>query len=309
MANDEFCKKCEQEFQQGQRKAGDRKAPLYGWPQPDCPLEKPLCWEHWAPDGERVNSYQQYVVKNKYRLQQAHLEYVIFDPSYPPGTEKELKLDGANLEEANLHWVNLKGANLRQANLSKVELHFTNLNDIDWQRYTPWVMLRDGFRRRDNRLPITRWDSICGIDTAKIDSVTRREIKDIAYIEDFRSRHKFLAWLWRWSCFYGQRIWLWALWCFVVAMVFGGIYSSGGLVALSTSDMQSLVCGNPITTELPSWLTPYYFSVVTFTTLGFGDIRPLNWLGELVVVFEVIAGYIALGLLISILANKVARRA
>ena len=51
-----------------------------------------------------------------------------------------------------------------------------------------------------------------------------------------------------------------------------------------------------------------YYSIVTFTTLGFGDIVPLtNW-ARLAVGAEVFAGYIMLGGLISIFANKLARR-
>ena len=57
-----------------------------------------------------------------------------------------------------------------------------------------------------------------------------------------------------------------------------------------------------------SWLTPFYYSIVTYTTLGFGDITPKHWLGEIIVISEVIMGYVTLGLLLSILANKVARR-
>jgi hypothetical protein len=56
-------------------------------------------------------------------------------------------------------------------------------------------------------------------------------------------------------------------------------------------------------------LSPFYFSVVTYTTLGFGDITPAGWQGELLVILEVILGYTTLGLLLSILANRVARRA
>jgi len=52
-----------------------------------------------------------------------------------------------------------------------------------------------------------------------------------------------------------------------------------------------------------------YYSLVTFTTLGFGDIVPLtNW-ARVVVGLEVLVGYIMLGGLISIFANKLARRA
>ena len=55
--------------------------------------------------------------------------------------------------------------------------------------------------------------------------------------------------------------------------------------------------------------TPFYYSIVTYTTLGFGDVTPGHWLGEVIVTLEVIAGYLTLGLLVSILANTVARRA
>ena len=57
------------------------------------------------------------------------------------------------------------------------------------------------------------------------------------------------------------------------------------------------------------WFTPFYYSIVTYTTLGFGDVTPKTGLGQSFVVFEVILGYVTLGLLVSILANKVARRA
>jgi hypothetical protein len=51
------------------------------------------------------------------------------------------------------------------------------------------------------------------------------------------------------------------------------------------------------------------YSVVTFTTLGFGDIKPATVEGSFWVMIEVLLGYVMLGGLISILANKVARRA
>jgi hypothetical protein len=60
----------------------------------------------------------------------------------------------------------------------------------------------------------------------------------------------------------------------------------------------------------PEWpgLSFIYYSIVTFTTLGFGDIYPKpGWL-QFWVALEVILGYIMLGGLISILANKLARR-
>ena len=56
--------------------------------------------------------------------------------------------------------------------------------------------------------------------------------------------------------------------------------------------------------ETATWYTPIYFSVVTFSTLGFGDVTPCRLLGEILVTVEVILGYVLLGGLISIFAMK-----
>jgi hypothetical protein len=61
-------------------------------------------------------------------------------------------------------------------------------------------------------------------------------------------------------------------------------------------------------TSPPNVFTPFYYSIVTFTTLGFGDVTPTNFWGEFWVTLEVILGYVMLGGLISIFANKIARR-
>jgi hypothetical protein len=57
-----------------------------------------------------------------------------------------------------------------------------------------------------------------------------------------------------------------------------------------------------------TWFTPYYFSIVTYTTLGFGDVRPATLAGEIILSSEVILGYTTLGLLLSVLAQSIARR-
>ena len=62
------------------------------------------------------------------------------------------------------------------------------------------------------------------------------------------------------------------------------------------------------TNSANSWFTPYYFSIVTYTTLGFGDVRPTTLVGEIIVASEVILGYTTLGLLLSVLAQSIARR-
>jgi hypothetical protein len=56
-------------------------------------------------------------------------------------------------------------------------------------------------------------------------------------------------------------------------------------------------------------LSPIYFSVVTLTSLGFGDVVPTSILGQAAVIVQVSCGYMMLGGLMSIFANKMARRA
>lgn len=58
----------------------------------------------------------------------------------------------------------------------------------------------------------------------------------------------------------------------------------------------------------PGFKSYLYYSMVTLTTLGFGDIIPLTNKARLVVGTEVGVGYLMLGGLISIFANKLARR-
>jgi len=86
-------------------------------------------------------------------------------------------------------------------------------------------------------------------------------------------------------------------------MVFGTVYTIAG-----TPGIAWFTFGKNGADYSP--FAPFYYSIVTFTTLGFGDVTPkiVNGWTPLIVVFEVILGYIMLGGLISILANKIARR-
>ncbi len=59
--------------------------------------------------------------------------------------------------------------------------------------------------------------------------------------------------------------------------------------------------------EVKSLLDCLYFSLVTFVTLGFGDIWPATWLPKIIVGFEVVFGYVFLGLLVTLIARKMGR--
>ncbi|PSW73715.1 hypothetical protein C9J41_10945 [Photobacterium sp. GB-50] len=54
-----------------------------------------------------------------------------------------------------------------------------------------------------------------------------------------------------------------------------------------------------------SFLTAFYYSVVTFTTLGYGEITPLTDFTRIIVIIEVLLGYITLGSFVFLIGHKV----
>lgn len=107
--------------------------------------------------------------------------------------------------------------------------------------------------------------------------------------------------IWEITSHCGRSIGLWTFWAGLMAIGFAVIYrcflsDSIGFNVEKLKDVK------------PGFKSYLYYSMVTLTTLGFGDIIPLNNKARLVVGTEVGVGYLMLGGLISIFANKLARR-
>jgi len=83
-----------------------------------------------------------------------------------------------------------------------------------------------------------------------------------------------------------QKLLYYLLTLFFLIGYFAVVYKSFGIVDSSTGD-----------TIKPNWLNSLYFSVVTWTTLGYGDFRPTEDM-KIWVMVEAIMGYIFMGLLI-----------
>ena len=153
------------------------------------------------------------------------------------------------------------------------------------------------------------------LDSQQVDEAAnpffKRYVADQQFIRAFNQANPVLAGLWRWSSDYGRSLGLWALWSVFFAILFTFAYM-------------------PFPEWLPSWIQDwaprfhqttgfysgrtltfsdcFYFSVVTFTTLGFGDVVADNAPARFLVALEVIFGYVMLGGLISIFSNKLASR-
>ena len=85
----------------------------------------------------------------------------------------------------------------------------------------------------------------------------------------------------------------------------GRIMSSFFILAISFAIAYSLwpsfVMVNNVVGDIRGFVHALYFSVVTMTTLGFGDIaaNPDSWFGQVVLMVQVILGYVHLGALVT----------
>ena len=59
---------------------------------------------------------------------------------------------------------------------------------------------------------------------------------------------------------------------------------------------------------LRTMLSPLYYSIVTLTSLGYGDIVPASGPAQMIAILEAMTGYVMLGGLLSIFSTKIARR-
>jgi len=198
-------------------------------------------------------------------------------------------LIGADLTKASCYGASFKRAKLMGVNLTGTYLSNVNLNDC---RLSGAVYQRANM---DGKCKGIRVASSYG------NSLFKRDAQDQDYIDTLREkvseswwkRKIFRAWGW---IDYGRSLGRVALAALSISAIFGGVYTlfPDMLEYRHWADW---------------WFSPFYYSFVTYTTLGFGDITPITKEGMILVTIEVILGYITLGLLVSILANKVARRA
>lgn len=212
------------------------------------------------------------------------------------GTDfSESRMVGANLKQALLDSSVLSLADVTNTNLTHADLSQADLTSL---KYGSWHSMRGHFY------------GIRGLDSCFGNALFVRDAKDQDYLDTLENdiletesnvhRAWKRSWFKVWSVFdYGRSLVKAGLLGLSIVTFFSLIYSLD--IALGWGLIEY-----PVRAE--GWLSPWYFSVVTYTTLGFGDITPRSSLGQAVVIVEVVLGYLTLGLLLSILANKVARR-
>tara|TARA_B110000971_G_C19993572_1_gene493137 strand:+ start:708 stop:1799 length:1092 start_codon:yes stop_codon:yes gene_type:complete len=193
-------------------------------------------------------------------------------------------LDGANFSEADLRQANVSNAHIGSANFEHCDLSGV-LYEESWSK-------SDYAKFRRAR-----------IENSYGSPVFKRYVQDQDFLGEYQDKHPMLFNFWYYTSRCGRSMSLWILLSFVIALLFGVAYAN----YFSWGWLPNL--GGQIEAIESTAFTPYYFSFVTFTTLGFGDITPKGSLvGEIWVTVEVMLGYLMLGGLISIFSSKIAQR-
>lgn len=203
---------------------------------------------------------------------------------------------GIDLRSANLTGVNLTGADLESARVSSVTYDQNILSrTIGKTRLAP----RQIWENMDDLV----LDTTCrcrGVNASSCYGNQRFRIflDDQAYLEELMESRAGRLILFVWWVFSncGRSVMRWACWSVLFALIFAFVYWQMGTQHFHTSNLPF------------SFATMVYYSVVTFTTLGFGDVAPRTECAALLITTEVVIGYIMLGGLISIFSNKLARR-
>ncbi len=228
-------------------------------------------------------------------------------------------LNQCQLVRANLSYQDLQGVDLHAATLSQADLSYSDLRNADLKHAVldhanlSHTKLSGAFVQGAN-LKAANFDNAqveglhydrkgiyrgIRVATCYGSSRFRRFSQDQDFIEEFREAHPIYYGFWLALTDCGRSMLRAVLWSTGFALLFGVVFYLLGESAFDISNKATLPWG---------LFTMIYYSVVTFTTLGFGDITPMTPIAATVVMIEVVVGYVMLGILISILADKVARR-
>lgn len=187
-------------------------------------------------------------------------------------------LDGAHFDQCDLREADLSEATVRGASFAGADLRASRMRHLEGYRSAGWV----------------------GADVRDVDWsggwLLRRHVLDENFLDEFKRQgpaYRVAYWLWWVTSDCGRSISRWGGWTIVVALLYGWAFR---FVEIDYGAYETGLSG-------------IYYSIVTFTTLGYGDVLPVSNAAKLLALSEVVLGYISLGGLLSILSNKLARRA
>jgi uncharacterized protein YjbI with pentapeptide repeats len=219
----------------------------------------------------------------------------------------------AQLKGATFTKAILRGADMRRANLQDTRIREADISDVDLTRCKmqsadlegscvdkATLMDADLCHSRLRGLKGYASANWIGADVHGVNFtgayLTRRTIMDQNYLHEFRTQSRANAviyWIWWVTSDCGRSFLRWGACIFLLLGLFAVLFN---FVAIDYG-------------QYPTALSSLYYSVVTLTTLGYGDVLPTSIAAQVLAMIEVVIGYVMLGGLLSIFANKMARRA
>ncbi len=191
---------------------------------------------------------------------------------------RDAHLQNADFTKAKLQHADLESADIRGVSFVDADLCEARLKSIRGFEKASWI----------------------GADIRQVDFcgayLVRRQIQDENYLYEFRNQgswYELLYRVWWLTSDCGRSLLRWSVMITGVILLFAGLYS---WVSVDYGDY-------------PTPLSPLYYSVVTLTTLGYGDVVPTSVPSQILATTEAILGYVFLGGFLSIFANKMSRRA
>lgn len=137
-----------------------------------------------------------------------------------------------------------------------------------------------------------------------IDSKKRTYERKMYYRKDhFWLNRKYWSWFeykfLELTCHYGDSFMRWGITAVVFATILAGIYALIDLTQEEALQTVSHTTGH--------WFDYIYYSMVTLTSLGFGDIVPKSFPAKFLATIETFFGFVMLGIFITLIQRRISR--
>jgi len=223
-----------------------------------------------------------------------------------------VNLEGANLFKTNLEGTNLKAANMKNCNMLGADFSNTKLNNVGWDEDFKVInemeaedalssgdvdTAKEKYRESEDiyrALKISFKAQSLGEDTGKMflrEMIVKR--KQLSLFSPLRLAHKFA----HLAFGYGEKIGniFYSILAILVTctLLYGinGVDYQNRNLSFFAEDIQEYG-------YLRTFGNLFYFSVIVFTTVGFGDIAPLGLLNKTIVIIEGLTGGIIITIFI-----------
>jgi len=229
-------------------------------------------------------------------------------------------LQGANFSQADFHGARVEDASFSGALFAECDLYGARFDGCSIRAARFQKVRFVGSRWTEALLPgkcfRMRGDDISGrVIHDESDEFVRRFLDEEADMWALERQRPLVARFWRALTSDGRSLSRLFGWVIFVWLFFGWLYAGAPVPATmngkAVASIRSAVTPRlKLDERQPSRFTPFYFSAMTLTTVGFGDVTPdkRDWYSELLPVLEALLGVIGWGCLVTILFQTFPRR-